>query len=102
MQERSLEAQHFAGVAETATAVAHEMNNVLTVLLMNAELLAHEATPEEIPGIASEILSASSRIAATVQRLRDAANLKSVNYLGERKMIDLSPGRATRYSEPGS
>jgi PAS domain S-box-containing protein len=102
MQERSLEAQHFAGVAETATAVAHEMNNVLTVLLMNAELLAHEATPEEIPGIASEILSASSRIAATVQRLRDAANLKSVNYLGERKMIDLSPGIATRYSESGS
>ncbi len=92
MQERNLEAQRLAGVAETATAVAHEMNNVLTVLLMNAELLAHEATAEEIPGIASEILAASSRIAATVQRLRDAANLKSVNYLGERKMLDLSAG----------
>jgi PAS domain S-box-containing protein len=102
MQERSLEAQHLAGVAETATAVAHEMNNVLTVLLMNAELLAQEATAEEIPGIASEILAASTRIAATVQRLRDAANLKSVTYLGERKMIDLSAGAGRAAPTPAT
>jgi PAS domain S-box-containing protein len=90
MQERSLEAQRLAGVAETATAVAHEMNNVLTVLMMNAELLAHDASAEEIPGITAEILSASSRIAATVQRLRNVADPKSVDYLGDIKMIDLA------------
>jgi two-component system NtrC family sensor kinase len=89
------EAQRAAGIAETAIAVAHEMNNVLTVLVMNAELLAHDATPEEMPGIASEILSASGRIAATVQRLRNVADLKSVDYLGEKKMLDLST-RPTR------
>lgn len=91
------EAQRIAGIAETAIAVAHEMNNVLTVLVMNAELLAHDATPDEIPGIASEILSASGRIAATVQRLRNVADLKSVSYLGEKKMLDLST-RPTRKS----
>jgi len=91
MQERSLEAQRLAGVAETATAVAHEMNNVLTVLMMNAELLAHGATTDEIPAISAEILSASGRIAATVQRLRNVVDPKSVDYLGEKKMIDLSP-----------
>ena len=89
MQERSLEAQRLAGVAETAVAVLHEMNNLLTVLTMNAELLPG-APPEEIPGLASEILSASNRIAATVRRLRDASALKSVDYLGETKMLDLS------------
>ena len=90
MQERSLEAQRLAGVAETATAVAHEMNNVLTVLMMNAELLAQDSNAAEIPGIAAEILSASSRIAAIVHRLRTVTDPKSVEYLGERKMIDLS------------
>jgi PAS domain S-box-containing protein len=102
MQERSLEAQRFAGVAETATAVAHEMNNVLTVLMMNAELLTHGATAEEIPGITAEILSASGRIAATVQRLRNVADTKSVDYLGERKMIDLSAGTAKQGSRKGN
>ena len=101
MQERSLEAQRFAGVAETATAVAHEMNNVLTVLMMNAELLSHDATAEEIPGITAEILSASRRIAATVQRLRDLADARSVDYLGERKMIDLSVTTAKKSSKTG-
>ena len=92
MQERSLEAQRVAGVAETAIAVLHEMNNILTVLVMNAELLAHGSTADEVPELASEILSAAHRIAATVQRLRDVANLKSVDYLGETRMLDLSPG----------
>ncbi|HEY6089322.1 MAG TPA: hypothetical protein VD771_05990, partial [Gemmatimonadaceae bacterium] len=77
------------------------MNNVLTVLLMNAELLANDADSEEIPGIAAEILSASGRIAATVQRLRNVADLKSVDYLGERKMLDLSAAATRRYSEQG-
>jgi PAS domain S-box-containing protein len=90
MQERSLEAERVAAVAETAIAVAHEMNNVLTVLVMNAELLAHGSTPEEIPEIAAEILSASNRIAITVQRLRDVNDPKSVGYLGETRMLDLA------------
>jgi len=61
------------------------------VLMMNAELLSHEANPNEIPGIAAEILSASTRIAGTVRRLRNVVDPKSVDYLGEKKMIDLSP-----------
>ena len=100
-EERSLEAQRVAGVAETATAVSHELNNVLTVLLMNAELLANDAAPDEVPAITAEILSASKRIAATVQRLRDVADLKSVNYLGETKMLDLSARAARQLAKPG-
>jgi PAS domain S-box-containing protein len=88
-----LEAQRLAGVAATAIGIAHEMNNVLTILSMNAELLAHDAAPEEIPGIAAEILTASNRIAAIVQRLRDASGLKTVDYLGDNKMLDISAGK---------
>jgi len=90
MEEQRAHAERLAGITETTIAVAHEMNNVLTVLMMNSELLAEGASPEEMPEIASEILSASNKIAATVQRLRRLGVPDSVAYLGEIKMIDLS------------
>ncbi|MFN2637131.1 MAG: PAS domain S-box protein [Gemmatimonadaceae bacterium] len=99
MEEEWARSQRLTGIAETTVAVAHELNNVLTVLVMNAELLAHDATPEEIPDIAAEILSASNRISATVQRLRNVGEVKSVEYVGDRKMIDLS-GRGPKTRGP--
>ena len=90
MEAEAAQAERLAGIAETTIGVAHEMNNVLTVLMMNAELLAHDATAEETPEIAGEILLASQRIAATVQRLRSTSDPKTVEYLGEKKMLDLS------------
>jgi hypothetical protein len=53
-------------------------------------LLANDASPEEMPEIASEILSASNKIAATVQRLLRLGVPDSVAYLGTVKMLDLS------------
>jgi PAS domain S-box-containing protein len=91
MEEQRAHAERLAGITETTIAVAHEMNNVLTVLMMNSEFLANDASPEEMPEIASEILSASNKIAATVQRLRKLGVPDSVAYLGEVKMLDLSP-----------
>ena len=90
LERRSLQAERLGGIVETTIAVAHEMNNVLTVLAMNAELLATNASPEEIPEVAAEILLASNRIAETVKRLRHVADLKSVAYMGDKKMLDLS------------
>ncbi len=92
LEQRSLQAERLGGIAETTVAVAHEINNVLTALTMNAELLAHDASPEEIPALAAEVLSASNRIAAIVKRLRNVADLKSVDYLGDKRMLDLSSG----------
>lgn len=92
LEQRNLQAERLGGIAETTVAVAHEMNNVLTVLTMNAELLAHDASPEEVPALAAEVLSASNRIAAIVTRLRNVVDLKSVDYLGDNKMLDLSSG----------
>ncbi|MEA2766977.1 MAG: two-component system, sensor histidine kinase and response regulator [Gemmatimonadaceae bacterium] len=91
-QQQSLQAERLGGIAETTIAVAHEMNNVLTALTMNAELLANDASPEEMPGLAAEVLSAANRIASIVQRLRRVSDLKSVEYLGDKKMLDLSSG----------
>jgi PAS domain S-box-containing protein len=90
MEEQRAHAERLAGITETTIAVAHEMNNVLTVLMMNSELLAEGASREEMPEIAAEILSASNKIAATVQRLRRLGVPDSVDYLGQVKMLDLS------------
>ncbi len=89
LEDERANAQRRAGITEATIAVAHEMNNVLTVLMMNAELLAHDATPEEVPELTSEILTAAGRISATVQRLRNVIDMPSVEYLGEKKMLDL-------------
>jgi len=91
-EQKNLEAERLGGIAETTRAVAHEINNVLTALAMNAELLAHDASPEEVPALAEEVLAASNRIAAIVKRLRNLTDLKSVDYLGDKKMLDLSSG----------
>jgi PAS domain S-box-containing protein len=91
MEEERAHAHRRAGITETTIAVAHEMNNALTVLMMNAELLVKRVPPDEIPEIATEILAASSKIAAIVQRLRKLGDPQSVEYLGEKKMLDLSP-----------
>jgi len=102
MEQALREAQRRAGIAETTIAVAHELNNVLTALVMNAELLAHDVPTDEIPEIASEILAASNRIAATVQRLRKMGEPKTVDYLGERKMLDLSAKPGLRVRKKGA
>ncbi len=101
LEEERAHGERLAGITETTIAVAHEMNNVLTVLMMNAELLADNAQPGEIPAIASEILSASQRIAATVKSLRKLGVPESVDYLGKEKMLDLSPKAPRKPSKRG-
>jgi PAS domain S-box-containing protein len=100
MEEQNLRAHRLAGIAETTIAVAHEMNNALTVLTMNAELLVQHPTATEVPDIAAEILSASNRIAATVQRLTTIADPKSVDYVGDKKMLDLFSRTVDEESPP--
>ncbi len=92
-RELEAEAAHgrwLAGIGETAVAVAHELNNVLTILMMNAELLAGDARPEEVKHLAGEVLSSAKRIGTTVAGLRQLADPKTVDYVGEKKMLDLS------------
>jgi len=96
MEEERANEERRAGITEATIAVAHEMNNVLTVLTMNAELLAGDAAPEEVPELAREILDASRRISSTVQRLRNVVDTPSIDYLGEKKMLDLSSKAASK------
>ncbi|MFN2571347.1 MAG: histidine kinase dimerization/phospho-acceptor domain-containing protein, partial [Gemmatimonadales bacterium] len=92
--QEAARARWLEGVAETTTALAHEVNNPLTALMMNAELL-EELGAERAPDSAAEILRAARRIAAVINRLTNAGDLHSVPYIGANRMIDLSPGDST-------
>lgn len=95
-RQRALEAEAahgrwLAGIGDTTVAVAHEMNNALTILMMNAELLAAgEAGRDEVRHLASEVLAAAKRIEATIEGLGRLADPKSIDYVGAKKMLDLS------------
>lgn len=89
-QQEAARARWLEGVAEATTALAHEVNNPLTSLIMNAELL-EESGPDHAAEATAEIQSAARRIAAVVKRLVSVGNRRSVVYVGKRRMLDLSP-----------
>jgi DNA-binding response OmpR family regulator len=86
-------ARWVAGIAETAIAVQHEINNPLTALLGHVALLESGVIP---PGEEQEsmrtIADQATRIAGVVRRLATLRDPKSVEYLQGTRMLDLSPG----------
>ena len=86
-------AQWVAGIAETAIAVQHEINNPLTALLGHVALLESGVVPpgEERESIRT-IADQATRIAAVVHRLATLRDPRSVEYLQGTRMLDLSPG----------
>ena len=89
-QQEAAKARWLEGVAEATTALAHEVNNPLTTLIMNAELL-EESGSKDVADVTAEIQSAARRIAAVVKRLVKVGNHRSIAYVGKRRMLDLSP-----------
>ena len=88
-QREAAKARWLEGIAETTTAVAHEVNNPLTALIMYAELL-REDTPDEREEAIAQIQIAARRIAAVINRLVTDDDPRSVVYVGRSRMLDLS------------
>jgi len=84
-------AQWLAGIGQTALALQHEINNPLMALLTGAQLLADDAAaPQSYRQQAGSMLEQTRRIAAVVKRLRELKQPRSVEYVGNARMIDLS------------
>jgi methyl-accepting chemotaxis protein PixJ len=88
-QLEAVKARWLEGIAETATAVAHEINNPLTSLIIHAEMLEEVDSDQAWDSIA-EIRRAARRIALVVRRLGRVGAPRSVSYIGESRMLDLS------------
>jgi DNA-binding response OmpR family regulator len=83
-------ARWLAGIGETTIALEHEINNPLSALLGNAELLLMEEglKPDQEQQV-RVMLEQARRIADVVRRLARLKNPQSVEYLTGAKMLDL-------------
>ncbi|MDB4874167.1 MAG: response regulator receiver sensor signal transduction histidine kinase [Gemmatimonadetes bacterium] len=83
-------ARWLSGIGEATLALQHEINNPLSALLGNAELMIMEL---EDKGERNELLDViheqALRIAEVVRRLRRLKNPESVDYVGGSRMINL-------------
>jgi DNA-binding response OmpR family regulator len=84
-------AQWLAGIGETALALQHEINNPLAALLGNIALLtAGLAAPGEEAELIKIVAEQATRIGAVVKRLGTLRDPRSVRYVGDARMLDLS------------
>jgi two-component system cell cycle response regulator len=91
MEEALRQARYLAGIGETAVALQHEINNPLAALLGNVQLLERGMVPpDEQASVLAQLVTQGKRIADVVRRLREMTEVKSVDYAGGIRMLDLS------------
>jgi signal transduction histidine kinase len=88
---RALENERMAAVGEIAVTIQHELNNALTIVVTESQLLESDAdnlTEEQQESIKS-IQNAGIRMAAQVEKLANLADAPVVTYSSGVQMIDL-------------
>ena len=90
--DRRIKAERDTAVVELAVAINHEINNPLTALLGNLQLLMlkNQNLPEDINARLKVIEDSANQIRDVTARLMKAAEAPSVVYTGKMRMIDLS------------
>lgn len=87
-------ARYLAGIGETSLALQHEINNPLAALLSHAALIeARMVEPGEMDEALGTIVQQARRISDVVKKLRELDDPRSVEYLGQSRMIDINPNR---------
>ncbi len=77
-------------VVQLAGAVAHELNQPLTVVISSAELLTnHDRSPAEMKELAGRMAEASLRMADIVGKLQNATSYHTKPYVGSIRIVDL-------------
>lgn len=94
LREMLLEAERLTAICQVGIAVRHEINNPLTTIIGNAELLLEqlEGKDEDLKKRLEVILHNAVRIAEIVKRLEGIKKDKVVDYLQGVKMTDLKQG----------
>ncbi len=77
-------------IVQLAGAVAHELNQPLTVVISSAELISRrDHSHEEIVAVAGRMVEASERMADIVVKLQRATCYRAKPYVGKVQIVDL-------------
>lgn len=89
-QERLVDAERLAAVAQIHIALRHEINNPLSVLVGAAEILRHRPDdPEVVREWAGCLRQATDRIIDVMRRLEGLRRVETTNYVEGITMVDL-------------
>ncbi|MGD2136431.1 MAG: histidine kinase dimerization/phospho-acceptor domain-containing protein [Gemmatimonadales bacterium] len=92
---RALKNERMAAIGQFAVTVRHEINNALTAIVTESQLLAadQEGLNADQQASAESIHHAAMRIAENVRKITNLADAPVTTYAGGIKMIDLESAR---------
>ena len=93
LRELLVQAERLAAIGQIGIAMRHEINNPLTTVIGNAELLLerYESAGSDLKKRLELILENAVRIADILKRLQDMKQDRTVEYVKGVKMTDLGP-----------
>jgi PAS domain S-box-containing protein len=93
LRELLVQAERLAAIGQLGIAMRHEINNPLTTVIGNAELLIdrHGGRGDDLPRRLQLILDNALRIAEILKRLQDIRQDRTVEYVEGLRMTDLGP-----------
>ena len=93
--ERALASERLAGIGQVAVTVRHEVNNALTAILAESQMLAetNDGLSEDQRQSAQAIKDAALRIAEDLRRLTTLADAPVTQYTKGVNMLDLHAAR---------
>jgi len=96
-----LETERLRGVTETVGALSHEVNNPLTAIAGNAQLLLRQAglLPGGVEDKVRRILEAARRIQNVTSKMANLIQATSMSYPGDGSILDVSRSLARQADE---
>jgi signal transduction histidine kinase len=93
--QRTLSHERMAAIGQFAVTVRHEINNGLTAIVTESQILVESepALTEEQRLSAENIHAAAMRVAASVRKITHLADAPITSYAGSVKMVDLGAAR---------
>ena len=89
-EEELRKARYMAGIGEMSVTIQHEINNPLTGILGTAELLIMDAKERGEPTEEIRVIvEQAQRIGALVKRMGELKDVKTIEYPGGARMVDL-------------
>jgi len=98
---RALRNERMAAIGQFAVAIRHEINNALTAIVTESQLLAAQGSSltEDQKESAQGIHDAAMRIATNIRKITSLADAPVTTYAGDIMMVDLASAKSAQTVE---